>query len=167
MTSPAGPTPPLRPNLQLLPDALQRQLMQQNAALLLASNPALLQQQQQQGSGFINLANMALSNQQQKSSSLTSTPPGIPQLHHMGGSTGGVGSQPILSNFQLPNRTSQTSSKVRAPISHIPSTAQRSLPQLSSLGQAQSIPTSNQSLYHRGMQATPTGATQRFPSQVT
>lgn len=181
VTSPAGTTSPLHPGLQLIPETIQRQIMQQNAALLFASNNAFLQQhqlQQQSNSlppgGFINLASMR-TGQQQKSPSLGGVAPGLPQLHHVGGSTGpgnlgksGQVTPPMLSNFQLPNRASQPNNKVRAPISHIPSTTQRSLPQLSSLGQAQSIPGLNQSVYHHGKQVnTPSSATQRFPSQVT
>ena len=181
VSSPPGATPPLHPSLQLLPEHLQRQFLQQqqNAALLLASNPALLQQhqlQQQSNSlspgGFINLAAMNRTGQQQKSPSVGGVPPSMPQLHQVGGVTGpgsltksGHLPPPIL---QLSSRTSQASNKVRAPISHIPSTAQRNLPQLSSLGQAQNIPALNQSLYHHGKQANPpSSATQRFPSQVT
>ena len=180
VTSPASTTSPLHPSLQLIPETIQRQIMQQNAALLFASNNAFLQQHQlQQQSntlppgGFINLASMR-TGQQQKSPSLGGVAPGLPHLHHVGGSTGpgslgnsGQVTPPTLSNFQLPNRASQPNNKVRAPISHIPSTTQRSLPQLSSLGQAQSIPALNQSVYLHGKQVTPSSATQRFPSQVT
>ena len=170
VSSPPGTTPPLHPGLQLSPEQLQRQFLhvqqQQNAALLLQH-----QIQQQTNSGFINLAAMSRTGQQQKSPS-GGVPPSMPQLHQVGGATGpgslGKGSHTPPPIFQLQNRTSQASNKVRAPISHIPSTAQRNLPPLSSLGQAQSIPALNQSLYHHGKQATPpSSATQRFPSQVT
>lgn len=185
VTSPGHGT---SPHLQLLPETLQRQIMQQNAALLFANNNAFLQQQQQQQQlqqlqqqsnslspgGFVNLASMR-TNQQQKSPSLGGVSPVMPQLHHVGGSSApgslaksGQATPPMLSNFQLPNRTSQASNKVRAPVSHIPSSAQRNLPHLSSLGQAQSISALNQSVYHHGKQAnTPSSATPRFPSQVT
>ncbi len=179
VASPAQTTSPLHSSLQLIPETIQRQIMQQNAALLFASNNAFLQQQQQQHqlqqqqsnslspSGFINIASRR-NNQQQKSPSLGGVSPVMPQLHHIGGcptpgvvGKSGPATPPILSNFQLPNRTSQASNKVRAPISHVPSSTQRNLPQLSSLGQAQSV-------YHHGKQAkTPSSATQRFPSQVT
>ena len=172
VSPPPGTTPPLHPSLQLSSEQLQRQFLQQqqNAAILLRHQ---LQQQSNSlpPSGFINLAAIGRTGQQQKSPS-GGVPPSMPQLHQVGGATGpgslGKGSHTPPPIFQLQNRTSQASNKVRAPISHIPSTAQRNLPPLSSLGQAQSIPALNQSLYHHGKQATPpSSATQRFPSQVT
>lgn len=178
----------------LSPEQLQRRVMQQNPAFLFA-NHALLQQQQQllqqqsmQNSpvnslstgGFFNLAatvNRNVSAGSQKSPSMG----GLSRLQPVAGSGGtGIGktghlTNPILSGFQIPgtnltsSRTSQASSKVRAPISHIPSNSQRAMPGLTSLGQAQNIPALNQSqyLHHSKQSTTPSSAAtaQRFSSQ--
>ena len=175
--------------------------MQQNPAFLFANHALLqqrqefahqlLQQQSMQNSpvnslspgGFFNIAanvNRSVSTGSQKSPSMG----GLSRLPQVSGSGGtGLGktghlTNPILSSFQIPgtnltsSRTSQASSKVRAPISHIPSNSQsmqRVMPNLTSLGQAQNIPALNQSQYHHHSKQSTTpssaAAAQRFSSQ--
>lgn len=174
--------------------------MQQNPALLF--NHALLQQHQQelahqflqqqqqlQGShgsslppgGFYNLANV----NRNATTGLQKSPPigSLTRLHHVtsggGGTKAGHLTSPILSSFQNAtsnapsSRSSQSSGKIRAPISQIPPNSQggqRTMPTLTSLGQAQNIPTLNQkSQYLHHNNQTPTAPSvptaQRYSSQ--